>query len=70
MQVARHDHAIIRNVRVSVLQGVRRRCESNLKIEGYLFKHTYLFVLIDSVSFRAYQITVPADKHVLATLNY
>ena len=40
------------------------------KWEGYLFKHTYPFVLIDSVSFRAYQITVLADKYVLPTLNY
>ena len=48
---------------------VTRRCESNLKM-GRIFIQTHAFVLIDSVSFHTYQITVPADKHVLATLNY
>ena len=67
MQVARHNHAIIQNVRVSVLHA---DVKAIYRWEGYLFKHTYPFILIDSVSFCAYQITVPADKHVLATLNY
>ena len=44
-----------------VCVSIIRQRESNLKRwQGYLFKHTYPFVLIDSVSFHAYQITVPA----------
>ena len=58
MQVTPHEHARYvhnlkddGNVHVSVLHA---DAKAILRWEGYLCKHTYAFVLIDSISFHAY----------------